>query len=165
MKEDNVQAAKDLIQKKLDAFSPKELKEINYILSTYAKTAEASAGGEVPMHFFGRLAGLTRLDAYRVEMDLGLHNVNTYGVAQGGAVFTLADVAIGFLLLEELPEGQKVFTLELKINFIKKGKGVRLIATPKIISAGKTIVVAECNVEDEFGVIVAKALGTFFLSR
>ncbi|PIC64908.1 hypothetical protein CSV79_04620 [Sporosarcina sp. P13] len=164
MKEDNVQAAKEIIQMKLDTFSLQELEEINYILATYEKTTKASADKEVPMHFFGRLAGLTRLDGYKVEMDLGLHNVNTYGVAQGGAIFTLADVAIGFMLLEELSEGQKVFTLELKINFIKKGKGVRLLASPTIISVGKTIVVAECSVEDEFGVTVAKALGTFYLS-
>jgi uncharacterized protein (TIGR00369 family) len=162
MKEDDIQLKREIIQQKMNAFSLHQLEEVNYILYKYAEVSEASACNEIPMHFFGRLAGLTRKDAYKVEMDLGLHNVNTYGVAQGGSIFTLADVAIGFMILVKLSEGQKVFTLELKVNFIKKGMGSHLIASPTIVTMGKTIVVAECTIEDESGVIVAKAFGTFF---
>ena len=59
-------------------------------------------------------------------MGLGPHNLNTYGVAQGGALYTLADVSIGFLILSDVSEGQKVLTLEMKMNFIKKGAGAYL---------------------------------------
>ena len=98
-------------------------------------------------------------------MTLGPHNVNTYGVAQGGSLYTLADVAIGFMILKRLEDDQKVFTLEMKMNFIKKGAGAYLTATPTILRWGKTTVVAECTIEDSEGELVAKALGTFYVAR
>jgi uncharacterized protein (TIGR00369 family) len=98
-------------------------------------------------------------------MRLGLQNGNTYGVAQGGAIYTLADVAIGFSILKEVSKEEKVFTLELKMNFIEKGEGARLIAEPVILRQGKSTVVAECNITDETGKLVAKALGTFYIAR
>ena len=154
---------KELIVEQLDKLSPKELEEINYFISTYKKSPTVGQIGNVPMHFFGRLAGLRQLAENQVEMSLGIQNVNTYGVAQGGSIYTLADVTIGFMILNQLVEGQKVFTLEMKVNFITKGVGTRLIATPSILRWGKTTVVAECTIEDDNGNLVAKALGTFYV--
>lgn len=155
--------SKELIVEQLDRLSQIELEEINYFVSTYKKSPTVGQSGKVPMHFFGRLVGLRQLAENQVEMSLGIHNVNTYGVAQGGSIYTLADVTIGFMILNQLIEGQKVFTLEMKVNFITKGVGTRLIATPTILRLGRTTVVAECTIEDEDGNLVAKALGTFYV--
>ncbi len=160
-----VQEKRKSIAERLDRFSFKQLEEVEYLLSTYEKTETTGRNGELPMHFYGRLTGLKRLDTDQVEMGLGIQNLNTYGVAQGGALYTLADVTIGFMVLDRLAEGQKVLTLEMKVNFIKKGSGARLIATPVVLSWGKTIVVAECAITDEAGEIVAKAFGTFFVTQ
>ncbi|MFB4164660.1 PaaI family thioesterase [Alteribacillus sp. JSM 102045] len=81
---------------------------------------------------------MRKVNDEKFVMDLGLQNKNIYGVAQGGAIYTLADVAIGFKIFSELKEHQKVFTLELKTNFIKKGKGNQLIAEPRFIHWGNT---------------------------
>ncbi len=99
------------------------------------------------------------------KMRLGVQTENTYGVAQGGAVFSLADIAIGFHLIEKLPKDVKVFTLELKMNFIKGGKGDYLLAKPKILHLGNTTAVTECEITDDQGELVAKAFGTFYLKR
>lgn len=149
---------KGLNIEQLDNLSPSELDEVNYFLSSYKKSTT-----NVPMHFFGRLVGLRQMAGNQVEMSLGIQNVNTYGVAQGGSIYTLADVTIGFLILNQLAEGQKVFTLEMKVNFIRKGTGKRLVATPFILRRGGTTVVAECMIEDDEGNLVAKALGTFYI--
>lgn len=154
---------KKLIMDQLNDLSTSELDEVNYFLSSYKKSPINGQSGNVPMHFFGRLAGLGQLDENQVEMSLGIQNVNTYGVAQGGSIYTLADVTIGFMILNQLGEGQKVFTLEMKVNFIRKGTGKRLIATPSILRQGGTTVVAECIIEDDDGNLVAKALGTFYI--
>jgi len=155
----------ELIVKQLDKLSHSELEEINYFISTYKKSPTVGRSGNVPMHFFGRLAGLRQLDENKVEMGLGIQNVNTYGVAQGGSIYTLADVTIGFMILNQLTEGQKVFTLEMKVNFINKGVGSRLVATPSILRWGRMTVVAECSIEDDNGNLVAKALGTFYVVK
>ncbi|MFD4820750.1 PaaI family thioesterase [Peribacillus butanolivorans] len=154
---------KESIANILEGLSVQQLVEVEHLLATYKNKPEEEQGGKVMMHLFGRFAGLKQLDAGKMEMGLGLQNVNTYGVAQGGSIYTLADVAIGFKILERLLQGQKVFTLEMKVNFINKGVGTRLIATPSILRWGKSTVVAECTIEDDGGEIVAKALGTFYV--
>lgn len=151
------------IERNLEDLSYEEMVEVDYFLSSYKKSPTSGQHGHVPMHFFGRFLGLTQLANDKIAMKLGLQNENTYGVAQGGSLYTLADVAIGFMILNKLSESQKVFTLEMKVNFIKKGEGSQLIASPSIIRWGERTVVSECTIEDAEGDVVAKALGTFYV--
>ncbi|MGW6300711.1 PaaI family thioesterase [Peribacillus butanolivorans] len=76
-------------------------------------------------------------------MTLGDFNTNTFGVTQGGAIYTLADVVIGYRILDQLKEKQKGFTLEMKMNFIKKGKGEKLAAKTEVIHWGRKTVVMQ----------------------
>ncbi|MEW9673756.1 PaaI family thioesterase [Ammoniphilus sp. 3BR4] len=114
-------------------------------------------------HNLGRIMGIEWNEQGEFQMHLGAFNANTYGVAQGGALYTLADVAIGYMILEQLRESQKVFTLEMKMNFIKKGKGDKLTAKPKVLHWGRKTVVAQCEVYDEMRNLVAQSMGTFFV--
>lgn len=155
----------EAIQEQLQNFSTKELEELSYVMSLYRGSPDKSRPKEIPMHFLGRFLGISQNPDGTAEMKLGRQNGNTYGVAQGGAVYTLADIAIGFSILKEISKEEKVFTLELKMNFIEKGEGARLIAEPVILRKGKSTVVAECSVTDETGKLVAKALGTFYIAR
>lgn len=155
----------DKIQQQMEALNEKELNEVAHFLSLYSESARTLHPDAVPMHFLGRFLGITQHGDGTAEMELGLQNENTYGVAQGGAIYTLADVAIGFNILKNLNTEEKVFTLELKVNFIEKGQGDRLIAVPVILRQGRSTVVCECTVSDEKGTLVAKALGTFYISR
>jgi uncharacterized protein (TIGR00369 family) len=153
------------IQEQLTALKDHELAEVAHVLSLYEEQeVSQDHPTAVPMHFLGRFLGITQNQDGTSEMKLGLQNANTYGVAQGGAIYTLADVAIGFSILREVEEGQKVLTLELKVNFIEKGQGSRLIAAPAILRRGKSTVVSECAVTDQHGKLVAKALGTFYIT-
>lgn len=155
----------DKIQQQLEALNEKELTEVAHLLSLYSESSGTFQTDAVPMHFLGRFLGISQHADGTAEMELGLQNENTYGVAQGGAIYTLADVAIGFSILKNLAQEEKVFTLELKVNFIEKGQGARLMAVPVILRQGRSTVVCECTVSDEKGTLVAKALGTFYISR
>ncbi|MFJ5769017.1 PaaI family thioesterase [Psychrobacillus sp. NPDC093180] len=155
----------NMIQDKLKNLNDDELNQISYLLSLYQASSTEQAETKIPMHFLGRFLGIEQKDDGTTEMKLGIQNENTYGVAQGGSIYTLADVAIGFQILKSLEEGEKVFTLELKVNFIKKGQGARLIAIPSILYQGKTTVVSECDIKDDTGILIAKALGTFYIVR
>jgi uncharacterized protein (TIGR00369 family) len=151
------------IQQQLKTFNNKELSQVSYLLSLYQESDVNHHPASVPMHFLGRFLGIKQMSDGTTEMKLGIQNENTYGVAQGGSIYTLADIAIGFSILKNLAEGEKVFTLELKVNFIEKGQGSRLIANPSILRQGKNTVVSECSITDEKGKLIAKALGTFYI--
>ncbi|WP_142826908.1 PaaI family thioesterase [Planococcus soli] len=152
------------LQKQLETFNSTELEQAAYLLSLLQEPQAGSADNAVPMHLLGRFLGMVQNQDGTTEMALGFQNENTYGVAQGGSIYTLADVAIGFSILQNLTAGEKVFTLELKVNFIEKGQGSRLVATPLILRQGRTTVVSECTIHDDSGKLVAKALGTFYIS-
>lgn len=140
----------------LETLSNEELLQISHVIEAMKSTKQR-------LHYNGRLLGINLDDNGEMTMTLGMQNANTYGVAQGGALYTLADVAIGFDIMTKIPKDCQVFTLEMKMNYIKPGKGEKLFAKPTINHIGKNTVVADCKIEDENNQVVAIALGTFFL--
>ncbi|MFD1037446.1 PaaI family thioesterase [Virgibacillus byunsanensis] len=152
------QKAIDAITNKLSTLRGDELEHIRHVLDTIVEARNDS------MHYLGKFLGISEVDN-GFMMELGKQNENTYGVAQGGAIYTLADVAIGFSILNQLQGEEKVFTQELKVNFIKKGEGEFLYAKPSVLHFGKRTVVADCSIKDVNGQLIAQALGTFHVTR
>ncbi|MDR7076059.1 acyl-coenzyme A thioesterase PaaI-like protein [Neobacillus niacini] len=58
-------------------------------------------------HNLGKILGIVWNEQGEIQMHLGAFNANTYGVAQGGALYTLADVAVGYKILNQLKASQK----------------------------------------------------------
>lgn len=142
--------------------STEELREVQRVVDALrSKNADHS---DHQLHYFGRFTGIEWDSQGQVSMQLGPFNENTYGVAQGGAVYTLADVAIGFEILRTLSPGQQVLTLEMKMNFLKKGTGDKLTAQTEFLHRGKSTAVAQCSIVDQAGSTVAHAIGTFFIT-
>ena len=149
----------DRITTKLEQLSETELDHAEKFLDALFTEEEKPFN-----HYLGKFLEIDR-GADSFKMKLGKQTENTYGVAQGGAVFSLADIAIGFHLIERLPEEVNVFTLELKMNFIKAGTGTYLRAEPSILHLGGTTAVTECEIFNDKDELVAKAFGTFYLKR
>ena len=82
------------------------------------------------------------LDGFRQQQDFG----------HGGLVFSLGDTAAGFAALSVMPLDREVLTVEVKINLLAPAVG-RLVATGRVIKAGKRLVVvaAEVNSVSEAG--------------
>ncbi|MFS0823908.1 PaaI family thioesterase [Bacillus sp. 1P02SD] len=116
------------------------------------------------MHYIGKWLGISESEDCMI-MELGPQNDNTSGVAHGGALYSLADTAIGFAIRKQLPPDNAVFTLEMKMSFIKKGEGKKLIAKPTILQFGNRIVYSECTIFDDEGDTVAKANGSFYITK
>ncbi|WP_144475733.1 PaaI family thioesterase [Cytobacillus oceanisediminis] len=150
-------AASDIL-KEIENLSSEERNQVFHVI-------KALKGSKKQLHYTGRLLGIGFEVNGEMSMELGMQNANTYDVAQGGALYTLADVAIGFHIMTRIPKESQVFTLELKMNYIRPGKGKKLYAKPSIIHLGKSTVVSECKIIDEKGQTVAIALGTFFLKH
>lgn len=94
------------------------------------------------------------------EMEAGPQHANPMGTLHGGILCDIADAAMGIAYASTLGEGESFTTLELKINFFKPVWNAKLRAEARIVKKGKTVGMAECDVFDEKGSLVARATST-----
>jgi len=100
-------------------------------------------------------------DCVVCAMDITDEHRNAGGGVQGGAIFTLADLAFAVHCnlamvcgeTEKLTVGQSC-----SISFLKSTRGRRLIAKSSCISKGRSMSVYRICVEDDLGVRVAEML-------
>jgi uncharacterized protein (TIGR00369 family) len=102
-------------------------------------------------------------DTYCFEIPLTPFMHNSGGVVHGGILATLIDSTMGSLINRSLPEDQHAVTTELKVNYLRPGKGERLRSVARYIHRGQTLVVMECSVYNERGKRLAHGTGTFIV--
>src|SRR5437763_1303349 len=133
-------------------------------MSTMLENARRVMAGELPPPAFPSMVGmkLTAIEPgrARMELDADARHANPMGTLHGGVCCTLADSAMGLAYASTLGDGESFTTLELKINFLRPVWSGRLVAEGVVVSRGKTVGRAECNVTDEKGRLIAKASST-----
>ncbi len=72
-----------------------------------------------------------------------------HGAGHAALAFGLGDSAAGYSALSLLAEGVEVMTAEMKINLLAPAIGDRLIATGRVIKAGRRLTVVTAEVEAE----------------
>jgi uncharacterized protein (TIGR00369 family) len=87
------------------------------------------------------------------------------GTLHGGILCDVADAAMGTAVATTLEQGESFTTLELKINFLKPVWNAKLMATGKVVRRGRVICLAECDVTDEKGSLVARASSTCMILK
>jgi len=89
---------------------------------------------------------------------------NSWGVAHGGLLMTLLDVAMAHAARSpDEPDGPPrpgVVTVEMKTTFMQPGLG-RLRATGQVLQRTASLAFCQGTVFDEKGVLLAHATGTF----
>ena len=95
-----------------------------------------------------------------LELDAGPQHANPMGTLHGGVLCDLADLAMGAAYATTLDIGETFTTLELKINFLRPVWREKLFAVGKIVNRGRTIGMAECDITDTQGRLVAKSTST-----
>jgi len=90
------------------------------------------------------------------EMIINENHINAAGVVQGGAIFTLADLAFG---AASNSYGVLNLSLSSTISFIRPAKSGRLKAIAKEITKTKKISVYQIEVIDDNGNLVASMQG------
>ena len=92
--------------------------------------------------------------------------VNHIGIAHGGVVMTLLDVAMAHAIRATDPAlldgGPALVTIEMKTSFLRPGNG-RLRAVGRVLRKGASMAFCEGSVFDDAGELVAHATGTFKL--
>jgi uncharacterized protein (TIGR00369 family) len=100
-----------------------------------------------------------------IEFDASEAHANPMGTLHGGVLCDIADAAMGMAFGAALAEGESFTTLELKINFLKPVWKSRLKAVGRVVKQGRTIGLIECDITDEQGSLVARAVSTCMILR
>jgi uncharacterized protein (TIGR00369 family) len=125
--------------------------------------------GEAPPPPVASLVGfrLTAAEAGRavVAFEATGHHANPMGTLHGGILCDVADAAMGMAYASTLDADETFTTLELKINFLKPVRTGHLTATGRVVKAGRTVGLVECDVVDEKDHLVARASSTCMTLR
>ncbi len=124
---------------------------------------------EVPPPPIAELVGftITGVEPGRavVELEASERHANPMGTVHGGVLCDVADAAMGIAYASTLGEAETFTTLELKINFLKPVWKARLRAEGRVVKAGRTVGLVECDVRDDQGELVARATSTCLTLR
>jgi uncharacterized protein (TIGR00369 family) len=92
-------------------------------------------------------------------------HVNPMGTLHGGILCDIADAAMNAAYSTTLQDGETFTTLEMKINYLKPVWRSKLRAEGWVVKAGRTIGLAECDIYDDGGSLVARATSTCMTLR
>jgi uncharacterized protein (TIGR00369 family) len=125
--------------------------------------------GVVPPPPIARLLGFRLRDVQPgrviVEFEAGPEHANPMGTLHGGVFCDLADAAMGMAYATTLAEDESFTTLELKINFLRPVWNATLTADGRVVQAGRSVGLVECDVTDEHDRLVARAVSTCMTLR
>jgi acyl-CoA thioesterase len=118
---------------------------------------------------FARTTGIVidsaREDRVICVMEIRDTHRNAGGAVQGGAIFTLADLAFAVHSNLDMLRGAALgMTVgqSCSISFLKSSRGTRLIAESACLSRGRTMSVYRVSVRDDLGTPIAEMLGNGF---
>ena len=91
-----------------------------------------------------------------VEAELRPESLNLLGMAHGGFVYSMCDVAAGVIIAQY---ADHYVTLSGNLYFMRPSKGKKLRCEARIIKRGRTVNVVDTCVFDDSGAVTAN--GTF----
>jgi acyl-CoA thioesterase len=91
-----------------------------------------------------------------VELHLQAQHRNVQGIVHGGVTFSLCDMAASVAASNFAEERRAVRTLQASMYYLRPGKGNFLRAVGKRVKSGRTTGLAEAEVFDEEGRMIAK---------
>ncbi len=125
--------------------------------------------GELPQPPVARLIGfrLVSIEAGQavVSLDASEELANPMGTLHGGILCDIADAAMGLAYASTLEAGESFATWELKVNYLRPFWTGHLEAVGKIVHAGRSVGLTECDVEDAEGHLIARATSTCMTLR
>ncbi|SFE57488.1 uncharacterized domain 1-containing protein [Sulfitobacter brevis] len=82
----------------------------------------------------------------RIKAPILPTTLQQQGFGHAGLTFSIGDSAAGFAALTLLPLDQEVVTAEIKLNLLAPARGDHLIATGKVVKAGRRLSVVTAEV-------------------
>lgn len=93
-------------------------------------------------------ASLTRVEPGAIDITLPYRQDLTQqsGYIHAGMLTTVADSACGYAAYTLMPAGSDVLSVEFKVNLLRPAAGELFVAEARVIKAGKTLTVTNCDV-------------------
>jgi uncharacterized protein (TIGR00369 family) len=107
----------------------------------------------------GEGTGVMEIDADAATL------ANPMGTVHGGVFCTIADAAIGMTHWASLGDGDTFTSVDFRINFFRPVWRNHLVATARVVHAGRTVSYYECDITREDGKLVAHATSTVMTLR
>ncbi|MDR3213951.1 MAG: PaaI family thioesterase [Azoarcus sp.] len=104
-------------------------------------------------------------DEVQCSMPITREHLNAVGTVQGGAIFTLADLAFAVHSNLRLLCGEKIGATvgqSNSISYLSAAKGKRLIARSTCLSRGRSVSVFRIEIRDDLGNFIADMRGNGF---
>ena len=98
----------------------------------------------------------------RCELEVRKELVNPHGVLHGGVIYAMADFGMGAAVYTTLSEDELCATVEMKISYVSAVKEGHLACESRVLDRRRRLATVESEVRSA-GVLVAKALGTFYI--
>lgn len=103
--------------------------------------------------------------AVTLQLDLSQKHMSRANRVHGGVLFTLLFSALGRAILNELPMGRSCATVEIKVNYFRPVQSGRVTARGWKRELTNSLGYAEGEVVNEEGKVLARASGTFLLTK
>ncbi|MGF1651036.1 MAG: PaaI family thioesterase [Hyphomicrobiaceae bacterium] len=93
-------------------------------------------------------ASLTDVQPGRVEIAVDYTDrvAQQQGYFHGAVIGAIGDCAGGYAALSLMPTASEVVTVEYKVNFLRPGRGDRLVAIGQVQRAGRSLTVCQMEV-------------------
>jgi uncharacterized protein (TIGR00369 family) len=93
-------------------------------------------------------ARLLRVAPGEVDVEVAARDdlVQQHGFLHAGVVSSAADSACGYAALSLMPAGAAVLSIEFKTNLLAPATGERIVASGRVIRAGRTVTVCWADV-------------------
>lgn len=100
-----------------------------------------------------------------VELQVGREHANPMGTLHGGVLCDVGDAAMGIAYATTLESDESFTTLELHVNYLRPVWEDRLTAEGRVVNRGRTVGLAECDVRNAEGQLVARLSSTCLTLR
>ena len=101
-------------------------------------------GADIP---FAALCGIEPIGfadgKTRLRVRIAPEHANNLGIAHGGLICTLLDIAMG--TAARCTVGQPVMTLDMQTSFLSPGRG-EMVGEGRVVRAGRSIIFCEADV-------------------
>lgn len=98
-----------------------------------------------------------------LEITLDTKHLQPFGVVHGGVFSSIIDAAAFWAVFGEVDEHCGMTSVDLKLNYLAPASRGKLIASGRRIKMGKTLGLADVEVRDEQGRILAHGTSTLII--
>jgi uncharacterized protein (TIGR00369 family) len=109
-------------------------------------------------HFLGLKLGEVKTGEATIHLEVRDELKQNQGVVHGGAVASIIDTASAFAVATRLDPGERVTTTDLTIHYLRPITEGELIASARIVRAGRRLFVVSVDVCNDKQALLATAV-------